>query len=390
MLKKMNNKGFTVVELIASFVFTSILAITLFAAVMNYKDKQTDSIITTELLAFKSQVLIDIETDIQKRGLYSIEYADCRHEAGEKVDENDNVIEDSTVVNIPRCVDLNFNDGTTKRLFVSRKTKVDNLLNKDGTVTSLAITYAFLSYGGIQYKIPDEENIDIATDFFFEQSEVSDGLETNTPLYKIRLDLVHNDLPQNIVISFVANGSKYISTNQRPYLSFNVGDEITVDLSGQNSRRFIVIEDSSGYEDSVKAISKDPVGNAIPFRDTLISGGSNHFDGSRVADEIYNLRNATDLSKKWENVREVRLITYREVEYLASSCINSENLSLNSAPSWVTSSSYWTMSPVETDENKNMVWYVDSSSKKLLPALVNTSKALRPVIVVDKQYITRR
>ena len=65
----LNNKGFTVVELIASFVFSSILALSLFAVILNYRDKEVDSSIETRLLAFKSNLMIDVEKDIEKYGL---------------------------------------------------------------------------------------------------------------------------------------------------------------------------------------------------------------------------------------------------------------------------------------------------------------------------------
>ena len=64
-----NNKGFTVIELIASFVFVSILSISLFSIIMNYRDKEIDSSIEADLLAFKSKLTIDIEQDIHRKGL---------------------------------------------------------------------------------------------------------------------------------------------------------------------------------------------------------------------------------------------------------------------------------------------------------------------------------
>ena len=56
----LNKKGFTVIELIMSFTFSSILAISLFAVVINYRNKEMDFSIKNDLLAFKSQVIIDL------------------------------------------------------------------------------------------------------------------------------------------------------------------------------------------------------------------------------------------------------------------------------------------------------------------------------------------
>lgn len=375
-----NNKGFTVVELIASFVFTSVLAITLFAAVQNYKDKQADSVIASELLAFKSQLLIDIEKDIQTKGLYEIEYANCSAAAIGS--------EGSTIVTIvPRCVDLKFNDGTSKRLLVSRKSKVDELLNEDGTRANFNITYAYISYGGVQYRIPDEDNVDLATDYFFEQSEPYDGLETNTPLYKVRIDLVHKDLTSNIVISFVAVGSKYISSSSAPYVDYKIGDKVTVKVTNSETRKFRVIQDSSGYEDSVTLLYDDDydstvVLDQVAFNDNIASGNS--YVGSGIENAIKYFKNG--VTGAWTNAKEARLITEKEVEYVSSTCINRTNLSLSSAPDWLTNVSYWTMSA--SDAGNGYAWYVNGTSKQLASSQVNSKYALRPVIVIEKQYIT--
>ena len=390
---KMNNKGFTVVELIASFVFTSILAITLFAAVMNYKDKQTDSIISTELLAFKSQVLMDIESDIQKKGLYSIEHADCTHNSGDGGG--------SEVVHAPRCVELHFNDGTSKILLVSRKTKVDELIDDQGNVATFPITFAYISYGGVQYRIPDEDNIDLGTDYFFEETDISDGLETRTPLYRIRMDLIHKDLPQNIVISFVATGSKYLNYGNSPYNEYKIGDLITVRVGGTDVytngvhtinnevlRKFRVIRDSGGYEDSVIAIYDDPTSlGTEKFRST---GGvnANQYEGSNLEAKMNALKTG---ATPWNRVKTIRPISYREVQYLSSYCITSGSFRLENAPEWLTSSSYWTMSANSTVNNSDNAWFVDSTSnpKIMNSSSVTTARGIRPVIEVEKQQITR-
>ena len=52
----LNNKAFTVIELIVSFAFVSVLSISLFAIVINYKEKEQDVSIETELLSFKSDL----------------------------------------------------------------------------------------------------------------------------------------------------------------------------------------------------------------------------------------------------------------------------------------------------------------------------------------------
>ena len=70
----LNKKGFTIIELIVSFAFVSILTASLFAVVINYKEKEQDVSVETELLSFKYKITIEIENDIQKKLLNYIEY----------------------------------------------------------------------------------------------------------------------------------------------------------------------------------------------------------------------------------------------------------------------------------------------------------------------------
>ena len=71
---KLKNKGFTVVELIASFVFTSVLTMSLFSIVISFRDKEINTSVETELYAFKQRFTITVEQDIQRYGLKEINY----------------------------------------------------------------------------------------------------------------------------------------------------------------------------------------------------------------------------------------------------------------------------------------------------------------------------
>ena len=51
----MNKKGFTVIELILSFAFVSILTVSLFTLVMNYKTKEQHAADITELNQLENQ-----------------------------------------------------------------------------------------------------------------------------------------------------------------------------------------------------------------------------------------------------------------------------------------------------------------------------------------------
>ena len=59
----LNKKGFTVIELIMSFVFVSILTTSLFMAVMNYKTKEREVKVQKEVESFKSKMTMETGLD---------------------------------------------------------------------------------------------------------------------------------------------------------------------------------------------------------------------------------------------------------------------------------------------------------------------------------------
>lgn len=375
---KLNNKGFTVVELIASFVFSSILAISLFAVIINYRDKEEDSSIETDLLAFKSQITIDIEKDIERNGLKEINY--CTDSRGNR---------------IARCIKLSFLKGESKTFEIKEEGKVETMEGLNGSDTSFSYTVPYLTYGGIRYDIPDAANVNVRSDYLLEMTTVNDGLESNTPLYKIRVILVHNDLDADVDISIVADGSvNYTDTMTNPYKSFALGDRVSVILNKTEQREFRVIKASGGYDGKVTLLYDDSYSDAsLPltaFNNSKSNG--NQYEGSSIKGEI------DALESRWVNADEIRLITAEEVGYVVSSSpifkqYNASSLSLSSAPSWLVSTNYYTMtSKLESeDDKKNLyVWYVNGTNKRVDPTYVDAKYQLRPVIVVDKRYVANQ
>ncbi len=373
----LNKKGFTVVELIVSFVFTSILAISLFAVVLNYRDKQMDTSIETQLLDFKSLLMIDIEQDIQRLGLNSIDY--CTNPS------NGN--------RIAKCITLRFDNGTTKNFEVKQDSKVDRFENDDGSFDDFFYTIPYISYGGRKYEIPDAANVIVRSDFMLESTSVSDGLETNTPLYKIRVSLAHVDLETDMDISIVAVGSQNLNTTAAPYKAYNIGDRVGVQLNATTQKYFRVIQNTNGYNGNAVLLYDDSydsslVLNAVQFNSVRNAG--NVFDSSSIKSYV----NA--IYYTWTNVNTVRLISSEEVGYIIATCpkyrgIDAPAVSLSRAPDWLVSSNYWTMSEkLVSDESSKgkKVWFVNGSSRTLTDTFVDSTYALRPVIEVSKTYLT--
>ena len=75
---KTNKKGFTVVELIVTFVLVMSLSVGLFAVVDSYREKQQKEAILKELNSYKNEVLKIVQEDFLNNVIYSIEGADAR------------------------------------------------------------------------------------------------------------------------------------------------------------------------------------------------------------------------------------------------------------------------------------------------------------------------
>lgn len=69
MIKKINNKGMTLVELIAAFVITSVIVVTVFGSVMSYKNRAQTLSIKKEIIGYKNTVIQAIQNDIIQYGI---------------------------------------------------------------------------------------------------------------------------------------------------------------------------------------------------------------------------------------------------------------------------------------------------------------------------------
>lgn len=377
-----NNKGFTVIELIMSFLFASILSLSLFSAVLVYREKQTDSSIETDLLAFKSQLIIDVQNDIQLKGIKEI--TTCP-----KYDDRNNIIEG---VITPRCVILKFNDDTEKVLKVEGEVKQDVIESADYTET-FDYDVLYFVYGDVKYEIPDGANVYIDDGYVLSKTDNSNGIEGNRSLYRIYFNLKHNNIDKDIDISIVASGTN-INTNAGPYETYNVGNKVKVQVNKNEQLDYVVIEKSDSYKDSVTLLYNGSYDNNLIYNSTqynnLVNLG-NRFNNSEIK------RKLEFIEAKWNNIDSIRLITIDEIARLSSFCpqyrgIDSPDLNLAASYDWLTNKNYWTMSEKITsgETNGKKVWVVDGSGEKAIGASINENYAIRPVIVVKKTYVTGR
>lgn len=367
----LNKKGFTIIELIVSFIFTSILAISLFSIIISYRNKAIDNEIRTNLLSFVSKLKIDVQKDIDTKLLKNIDY--CRN--GTDI--------------IDQCLIFTFGDNSQKTFKVGYTFEIERIENKDGTVLDeFSFKLPFISYGGLKYEIPDSHNIRIKNDFMLEATRLEDALETNTSLYKINVSIIHKEMEEDIVFRLIASGTTNLSQGVSPqYKSYNVGDIVTVQLNPDIRRNFRVIKNSNGYNNSLVLLYDDVSLNiASIFNNT---GYGNEYNGSYLSTHFDGLRDV------WKNAKIIRPITADEVAYVVNLCpqyreIDSPNVGIPSSYSWILSSSYWTSSKKEysNPSQTNRVWFVNSGSRLLEARNIDNSatNSIRPVIEIYKVY----
>lgn len=380
----LNKKGFTVIELIMSFTFSSILAISLFAVVMNYRNKEMDFSIKNDLLAFKSQVIIDIQKDIQAKGLNHIDYC---------MEENPTTHE---LTRVGRCIILYFNDSTSKEFVVKEDVRADSIEHPDGSADNFYYSIPYIAYGGIRYTVPDAANVSIRNNFILEQTSLNDGIESNIPLYKIRVEFIHNDLDADIDISVVCNGTRTESASSN-FKSYSVGDEVLIQVNATTQKKFVVIKDSSKNNAYLTLLYNDSYDSLVP---SSISFNSDIARGNDYSNSVIN-EQVSEIANLWKNARKVRLLSFEEASFLVDACPYFRNtiknasdptpyFSLSSSYSWIKSSSFWTSSGREYDVDHpnyaKRVWIISSSDEKLKDVNVNESYGLRPVIEISKIY----
>ena len=182
-MKKLNNKGMTIIELTLSFIFVFTLAFSMYQLLFNYRVKQNEESIKAQMLDYKNQVTMAIQNDISEKRLKSIDY--CTN--GGKV--------------VDRCLILYFNDGTTKQLAVEKGTK-----EYDGDEYEID----YITYGGIIYESADALLLEYRPNYMLYHTYETNNLEDdNVTIYRISIPIYHNDLEGNYGIEIVAIGYDY-------------------------------------------------------------------------------------------------------------------------------------------------------------------------------------
>ena len=180
---RLDKKGFTVIELILSFVLVMFLAMSMFALVNNYKHREQKETVKRDLLTLQNTLTQDIYEDTIRRKVDHISY--CK-------DENGN--------NLTQCINIKFLDTTEKQLKIET---ISESVTEDGTTFELE-TFNIL-YGGVKYNNPDPKFAKIVSDYILTSTIPDDKLEYGV-IYHIKIRIEHQDLEEEYIVDIVTTG----------------------------------------------------------------------------------------------------------------------------------------------------------------------------------------
>ena len=205
-MKKLNNKGLSVVEVILTFTLVMIIASGLLTIIMNYKARAQIEMKRLELVTYKNTLTKEIQTDILDRGIYEINTEGlCK----EQVDQYSS------------CINIVFKDGIEKILAVS---KLDDT-NQNNLIKLLNNKY--IKYGDTRYPIEDTlpdniptgrspkdfQNIYVNSDNFLTSESIILNSGVTTKIYSIDINMEHIDYDDDFGIHIVATNNDTLSAN---------------------------------------------------------------------------------------------------------------------------------------------------------------------------------
>lgn len=188
----MNNKGFTVVELIVTFVIVMTISLGLFSTVDSYRERQQKESYRKELNSYRNEILKTIQDDVVNNlGIKKIE----------KVD-----------VNLGECT--GYNQGIN---IVFEKEEEDSIISK-----KLCIGYSddktTVLYGNIKFVAPSKF-IKYKDDIISNETDkansciVSDGKYILKKVYSINIELYHEELTEKFDINVVYPKAVEVTTD---------------------------------------------------------------------------------------------------------------------------------------------------------------------------------
>ena len=121
-MRRLNNKGMTVVELLASFIIVALIITSLYATMNNFSDKRVEESAKESIYAYKNVLTKEIYDDIIIKGLINVETSDVTDTVTEAFSKYNSTTNKTCISNnaLLTRVRFTFKDTTQKYLIVAK------------------------------------------------------------------------------------------------------------------------------------------------------------------------------------------------------------------------------------------------------------------------------
>lgn len=172
-----NNKGFTIAELLVTFVLVMSIVLALFKVVDHYRERQQNATSVKEMNSYRNQIVKVVEDDIlfNCEGIKEIKGLDLKP---------------SEEPNSQQGIKITFNKVDDEKNTLITKNLI---VKKDGIL-----------YGNMFYEFPSKF-VSAVDDVIYTETKVSsDDSSLDKAIYSIHIDLTHSELNRIFNINIVA------------------------------------------------------------------------------------------------------------------------------------------------------------------------------------------
>ena len=180
-MKRLNNKGFTVVEIIITFAIVMSISVGLLGIVDNYRTRQQKELYLKELNSYKNEILRIVYNDIYSLGIESITGIDVET----KCDYYNQDIK------------IKFNQGISIKF-------------KDETEKLFCVGDSGIKYGDNLYNQP--KKVKFTNDIIYLDS----GNIENKKILSIRVKMTHPELKEPVELNIVGIGKTVVESEPEP------------------------------------------------------------------------------------------------------------------------------------------------------------------------------
>lgn len=189
-MKKLNNKGMTIIEILLCFVLVVGITTSLFSSLNSYKDKQQLESNRNAIVTYKNLLTKDIQDDLIKKGLKSTTIT--------STSKDDHSIE--------YTIKLELKDATTKYLIITKNLAAYE--DEDITAETDQNDFFMIKYGPqdntINYPLPNLGSTKNQNDKIVYDLKINNiDINTDNNILSIYIGLYHTDFGKRYAIDIV-------------------------------------------------------------------------------------------------------------------------------------------------------------------------------------------